>query len=167
MLGGTSGKLQVSPTYCKEMGKADLMLLNEMLDRIQNLGISDDQTSVYDRIGDKSRGAGIFVPPATHLVATIEDLTDILDNASDEAVDIYEDANDMSYTASPLATSNTGKWAATSTYDVYMVDTPKGDEGGKEPPNADADGVMVKAQATGMPVMMPPITVTLLTTTLL
>ena len=40
----------------------------------------------------------------------------------------------MSYTASPLATSNTGKWAATSTYDVYMVDTPKGDEGDKEPP---------------------------------
>lgn len=33
----------------------------------------------------------------------------------------------MSYTTSPLVTSNTGKWTATSTYDVYMVDTPQGD----------------------------------------
>lgn len=44
------------------------------------------------------------------------------------------DADDMSYTASPIATSNAGKCATTSTYDIYMVDTPKDDEGDKEPP---------------------------------
>ena len=41
---------------------------------------------------NKLGSAEIFVPPATHLVATVEDLTDILDYASEEAVDMDEDA---------------------------------------------------------------------------
>lgn len=44
----SSDKLQISPAYSQEMGKAGLMLLNEMLAQIQSLGISDDLTLVYD-----------------------------------------------------------------------------------------------------------------------
>lgn len=32
-----------------------------------------------------------YIPPTTHLVATIEDLTDMLDNASEEAEDMDDD----------------------------------------------------------------------------
>ena len=58
----------------------------------------------------------------------------MLDYTSEEAIDMEEDINDMSYTASPLTPGYTGNWAATSTHDVYMVDTPKEDEGDKDPP---------------------------------
>ena len=70
----------------------------------------------------------------THLVATIEDLTDVLNYAFDKATDMDEDANDASRAALPRLTSYIGNWAATSTYDVYMVDTPKedGDDPGEE-----------------------------------
>jgi hypothetical protein len=37
-----SGKLQPSPTFNQIMGKTDKALLNEMLDWIQSLAISDD-----------------------------------------------------------------------------------------------------------------------------
>ena len=32
--------------------------------------------------------------------------------------------------STPPAIKHTGEWAATSTYDIYMVDTPKDDGGG-------------------------------------
>ena len=47
----------------------------------------------------------------------------MLDYASEEADDMDEDIDVPPYMAPSLATSNTGKWTATSTYDVYMVDT--------------------------------------------
>ena len=134
MLDGTSGKLRLSLTLSQDMGEADKELLNEMLDRIHSLAISDGRTSVYDQICEKSGVAGIFNPASTHLVATIEDLTDVLDYASEEAADMDEDVGAMSETTSPTAATHTGTWAATSTYDVYMVDTPKDGGGSKKPP---------------------------------
>ena len=50
-----------------------------------------------------------------------DDLTDVLDY--DEATEMDEDVDGPTETTSPPV--NTGKWTATSTYDVYMVDTPK------------------------------------------
>lgn len=44
------GKLQLSPTYNQVMGESDKALLNEMLDLIQSLAISDDRKSLYDQI---------------------------------------------------------------------------------------------------------------------
>ena len=126
----TSGRLQLGSTYNQVLGKGDQALLNEMLDRIQSLAISDDHDSAYDQIWEKPKGAGIFSPPTTHLVATVEDLTDVLASASEEATDMDEDIGETSDTASPPAVKNTGRWTATSTYDVYMVDTPKGEGGG-------------------------------------
>jgi hypothetical protein len=51
----------------------------------------------------------------------IDDLTDVLDYG--EPSDMEEDADDLTENTSPPV--NTGRWTATPTYDVYMVDTPK------------------------------------------
>ena len=72
-----------------------------------------------------------YAPPTTHLIATVEDLTDMLDYASEDIDGMDDDAG-----AEPgQNTPNIGRWIATSTYDVYMVDTPekKDDDGTKDP----------------------------------
>ena len=128
----TSGKLQLSLAYNQVLGESDKALLSNMLDRIQSLEISNDQNSLYDRIWEDRDKAGIFSPPTTHLVAAVEDLTNILANAFEEATDMDEDVGDNSYTTLPPAVTYNGKWVRTSTYHVYMVDTLKngGGEGG-------------------------------------
>ena len=64
-------------------------------------------------------------PPTTHFVATVDDLTDMLDYDSDDIDAIDDDAGDEE-AQNP---SFTGRWKATSSYDVYMVDTPKNNSG--------------------------------------
>ena len=51
----------------------------------------------------------------------VDDLTDMLHY--DKAMDMDKHADGPTENTSPLV--NTGKWTATSTYDVYMVDTPR------------------------------------------
>ena len=58
-------------------------------------------------------------PPTTHLVATVDDLTDMLAFNSEDIGGMDNDAGDEQ---EPLPT---GHWTPTSSYDVYMVDTPK------------------------------------------
>ena len=58
-------------------------------------------------------------PPTTHLVATVDDLTDMLDFDSEDIDGMDADAGDDQEPA-PI-----GHWKATSSYDIYMVDTPK------------------------------------------
>jgi hypothetical protein len=101
------------------MDPEELSKLDEMLDRIRSMSISDGKTSVYNQIGLKADDREIYAPPTTHLVATVDDLTDVLDYG--EPSDMEKDA-DIDTTLPPV---NTGRWTATSTYDVYMVDTPK------------------------------------------
>ena len=64
-------------------------------------------------------------PPTTHFVATVEDLTDALDYDSEDIVGMDDDAGDEEVQNPPF----TGRWTATSSYDVYMVDTPKNNSG--------------------------------------
>jgi hypothetical protein len=85
------------------------------------VAISDGKTSIYNKIGLKADDREIYIPPTTHLVTMVDDLTDTLDN--DEAMDMDEDADGPIEDTSSLV--NTGKWTATSTYDVYMVDAPR------------------------------------------
>ena len=59
---------------------------------------------------------------ATHLVATVDDLTDMLDFDSEDIDGMDDDARGEEE-APP-----TGRWTSTSSYDVYMVDTPKEDD---------------------------------------
>ena len=62
-----------------------------------------------------------FFPPATHLIATVEDLTDMLDYAPADIDGMDDDAGEEQAQHRPF----TGRWTTTSSYDVYMVDTPK------------------------------------------
>ena len=71
-------------------------------------------------------------PPTTHLVATIDDLTDMLDFDSEDIDGMDDDAG---VEEEPVPT---GHWTATSSYDIYMVDTPKegnGDEIAEDDPS--------------------------------
>ena len=78
--------------------------------------------------GDK----GISGPPTTHFIATVDDLTNVLDFDSED-IDAMDD--DVGEEQEPPPT---GRWTATSSYDIYMVDTPKetnGDEATKDNPS--------------------------------
>ena len=71
-------------------------------------------------------------PPATHFIATVDDLTDVLDYGSEHIDGMDGDADKEQGQDPPF----TGRWTATSSYDVYMVDTPKGSGDDKEEPYA-------------------------------
>ena len=62
-------------------------------------------------------------PPTTHLIAIVDDLTDMLDFDSEDIDGMDDDAGEEQ---EPLPT---GRWTATSSYDIYMVDTPKENNG--------------------------------------
>ena len=64
-------------------------------------------------------GKEIRSPPTTHLIATVNDLTDTLDFDSKDIDGMDDDAGDEQ------EPPPTGRWTATSSYDIYMVDTPK------------------------------------------
>ena len=69
-----------------------------------------------------------YFPHATHFIATVKDLTDMLDYASEDIDGMDDDAGDEQAQIPPF----TGRWTATSSYDVYMVDTPKKGDGDDE-----------------------------------
>ena len=72
-------------------------------------------------------------PPTTHFIATVEDLTDVLDYGSEDIDGMDDDADKEQGQDMPF----TGRWTATSLCDVYMVDTPKeASDGDKEDPVA-------------------------------
>ena len=58
-------------------------------------------------------------PPTTHFVDTVDDLTDML-NFDSEGIDGMDDDVGDEHELAPI-----GHWKATSSYDIYMVDTPK------------------------------------------
>ena len=57
------------------------------------------------------------------MVATVDDLTDMLDSNSKDIDSMDADEGDDQEPA-PI-----GHWKATSSYDIYMVDTPKAGDG--------------------------------------
>ena len=63
-------------------------------------------------------------PPTTHFVATVDDLTDMLDYDSEDIEGMDDYARDDQ---KPVPTRH---WKTTSTHDIYiyMVDTPKGSD---------------------------------------
>ena len=62
-------------------------------------------------------------PPTTHFVATVDNLTDMLDFDSEDIDSMDTDEGDDE---EPVPTR---PWKATSSYDIYMVDTPKEGDG--------------------------------------
>ena len=104
----------------------------DMLDSLKSLSLSGGFESNYVRLEWEAGDEGIRCPPTTHFVTTIDDLTDVLDFDFVDIDDMDNDARDVQ--DPPL----TGRWIATSSYDIYMVDTPKetnGDEAMEDNPS--------------------------------
>ena len=86
----------------------------------------------YGQHGWDADDEEICSPPTTHFVATIDDLTDMLDFDSENIDGMDDDAGGEE---EPPPTE---RCMTTSSYDVYMVDTPKedNDEERKDTPKA-------------------------------
>ena len=80
-----------------------------------------DSQPNYVRFELEADDGEVCFPPATHFIATVDDLTDVLDYGSEDIDDMDDDADKEQGQDPPF----TRRWTATSSYDVYMVDTPK------------------------------------------
>ena len=96
-------------------------LLNEALDLMRSLAITEGSLPNYAQPTLGAESGEFYVPPTTHFIATVKDLTDMLDYASEDIDSMDDDAEEEQSQNPPF----TGCWTATSSYDVYMVDTPK------------------------------------------
>ena len=96
--------------------------------------MAEDSQPNYIRLELGAEDGEFYFPPATHFIATIQDLTDELDYDSVDIDGMDDDAGEEE-AQYPLFT---GRWTATSSYDVYMVDAPKENRGDhKEDPVED------------------------------
>ena len=103
----------------------------DVLNSLRSLSLSGDPWPNYVPLEWDADDEEIRSPPTTHLVATVDDLTDMLDFDSEDIDGMDNDAGEERE-PSPI-----GRWTATSSYDIYMVDTPKednGDETGEDDP---------------------------------
>ena len=102
----------------------------DVLNSLRSLSLSGEPWTNYVRLEWDADDEEIRSPPTTHLVATIDDLIDMLDFDSEDINGMDDDAGDK---PEPLPI---GRWTATSSHDVYMVDTPR--EGNGEETTEDA-----------------------------
>src|SRR3954467_9662423 len=91
----------------------------DILNSLRSLSLSGESWPDYDRQDWDADDEEIRRPPTTHFIATIDDLTDMLDFDSEDIDGMDDDVGDEQEPA-PI-----GHWKATSSYDIYMVDTPK------------------------------------------
>src|SRR3954468_15987753 len=94
----------------------------DILNSLKSLSLSGEPRPDYGLRGWDSDEEEIQSPPTTHLIATIDDLTDILDFGSEDFDDMDDEDGDEQEPA-PI-----GRWTATPPNDVFMVDTPKGND---------------------------------------
>ena len=90
-----------------------------ILNSLKSLSLSGEPWPDYGQRGWDADDEEIQSPPTTHFVATVDDLTNMLDFDSEDIDGMDADAGDDQEPA-PI-----GHWKATSSYDIYMVDTPK------------------------------------------
>ena len=130
--------------------------LGDVLKSLKNLSLEKDSRPNYVRFELETDDEEFRFPPATHFIATVDDLTDVLDYGSEDIDGMDDDADKEQSQYPPF----TGRWMATSTYDVYMVDTPakKDDDGTQdldvdkpvdEPPNAASAAPLTIASGKG------------------
>ena len=91
----------------------------DVLNSLKSLSLSGDPWPNYVRLEWEADDEEIRSPPTTHLIATINDLTGMLDFGSEDIDGMDDDAGDEQQPPP------TGRWTATSSCDIYMVDTPK------------------------------------------
>ena len=94
----------------------------DILNSLKHLSLSGEPWPDYGQDGWDADDEEIQNPPTTHFVATVDDLTDMLDYDSEDIDGMDDDAGDDQ---EPVLT---GHWKATPTHGVYMVDTPKGSD---------------------------------------
>ena len=94
----------------------------EILNSLKSLSLSGEPWPDYGQQGWDTDDEEIQSPPTTHLLATVDNLNDVLNFDSEDIDDMDDDAADA-YEPTPI-----GHWTATSSDDVYMVDTPKGSD---------------------------------------
>ena len=90
-----------------------------MLSSLKSLSLSGDSRPNYLRLEWEADDEELRFPPTTHFIATVDDLTDRLDYDSEDIDGMDDDAGEEQ------EPPPTGHWTATSSYDIYMVDTPK------------------------------------------
>ena len=95
----------------------------DILSSLKYLSLSGEPCSDCGQDSWDADDEEIQSPPTTHLVAAVDDLPDMLDYDSED-IDGMDD-DDAGDDQEP---ARTGHWKATSTHDVYMVDTPKGSD---------------------------------------
>ena len=76
--------------------------------------MTGDSRPNYVRLEWEADNDGIRCPPTTHFIATIDDLTDVLDFESEDIDGMDDDVGELQ--EPPL----TGRWTATSSYDIYI-----------------------------------------------
>ena len=91
----------------------------DILNSLRYLSLSGVPWPDYGQDGWDADDEEIQSPPTTHFVATVDDLTDMLDYDSEDINGMDDDAGDDQEPAP------TGHWKASSSYDIYMVDIPK------------------------------------------
>ena len=107
-----------------EFGAADFFQhspFGDVLNSLKNLSLEEDSQPNYVRVELETDDEEFCFPPATHFIATVDDLTDVLDYGSEDIDGMDDDADKEQGQAPPFM----GRGTATSSYDVYMVDTPK------------------------------------------
>ena len=95
----------------------------DILSPLRYLSLSGEPWPDYGQRGWDTDDEKIQSPPTTHFVATVDDLTDMLDFSSEDIDGMDADKRDDQEPAPA------GHWKATSSYDIYMVDTPKDGDG--------------------------------------
>ena len=95
----------------------------DILKSLKSLSLSGEPWPDYGQQGLDTDDEEIQSPPTTNFVATVDDLTDMIDFDSEDIDGMDADEGDDQETA-PI-----GNWKATSSYDIYMMDTPKAGDG--------------------------------------
>ena len=103
--------------------------LGDVLNSLRSLSLSGGPWPNYVRLEWEADDEEIHSPPTTHLIAIVDDLTDMLDFGSEDIDGMDDDAGEEQ------EPPPTGRWTATSSYDIYMVDTPKESDGNKATEN--------------------------------
>ena len=68
--------------------------LGDMLNSLRSLSLSGDSWSNYVRLDWEADDEEIHSPPTTHLIATVDDLTDVLDFNSEDIYGMDDDAGE-------------------------------------------------------------------------
>ena len=85
----------------------------DVLNSLRSLSLSGDSWPNYVQLEWEAGDKEIRYPPTTHLIATVDDLTDVLNFDSEDIDGIDDDAGEEQ------EPPPTGRWTATSSYDIY------------------------------------------------